>query len=91
MNFTHYDLGPMNGGETVEVTLAGNSANVRLLDRTNFQRYRSGQQHHYFGGHARQSPYLVQVPSAGHWHIVIDLGGYRGRVKTGIRVLSATH
>lgn len=30
MNFSHYDLGSLGGGETIEVTLSGSAANVRL-------------------------------------------------------------
>ena len=30
--FTKYDLGFRSGGETVQVTLSGSAANVRLMD-----------------------------------------------------------
>lgn len=36
MNYTHYDLGQLNSGQIVEVTLSGSAANVRLMDSTNF-------------------------------------------------------
>lgn len=87
MQFTHYDLGYLKGGEIVEVTLSGSAANVRLLDSSNFQSYRSGRRHTYYGGHATRSPVRLQVPRAGHWHVTVDLGGYGGRVESGIRVL----
>jgi hypothetical protein len=32
MQFTQYDLGYLHGGETVEITLSGSAANVRLMD-----------------------------------------------------------
>jgi hypothetical protein len=87
MNFTHYDLGGLRGGEIVEVTLSGSAANVRLMDSSNFQNYRSGKRHTYYGGHAKRSPVRLQVPRGGHWYITVDLGGYGGSVKSGIRVL----
>jgi len=87
MQFTHYDLGNLRGGEIVEVTLSGNAANVRLMDSSNFQSYRSGRRHTYYGGHAKRSPVRLQVPRGGHWHVTVDLGGYGGRVKSGIRIL----
>ena len=87
MQFTHYDLGQRNGGEIVEVTMSGNAANVRLLDASNFQSYRAGRNHRYYGGHATRSPVRLQIPSSGHWHVVVDLGGYPGSVRSGIRVL----
>ena len=71
MNFTHYDLGLLGGGEVVEVSLQGTEANVRLLDSANFSAYRAGRQHRYYGGHARRSPVTLTVPSAGHWHVAM--------------------
>ena len=50
MKFTHYNLGNLSRGKTIEVTLQGNAANVRLLDSSNFQKYRTGKRHQYYGG-----------------------------------------
>jgi hypothetical protein len=86
LSFLHNDLGNLAGGETVEVTLS-NAANVRLMDSSNFASYRNGGQHQYFGGHVRRSPFRVSVPRAGHWHVAIDLGGYGGTIRAGVRVL----
>lgn len=87
MNFTHYDLGVLAGSEMVEVTLQGNAANVRLMDSANFSAYRAGRQHHFYGGHAARSPVRLQVPTAGHWHVAVDLGGYGGSVQSSVRVV----
>ena len=87
MQFTHYDLGNLSGGEIVEVTLSGNAANVRLMDNSNFQSFRAGRSHRYTGGHATRSPVRLQVPHSGHWYVTIDLGGYAGSVRSGVRVL----
>jgi len=76
MNFLHKDLGILSGGEVVEVTL-DKAANVRLMDSSNFGSYRRGGRHHYIGGHITQS---------GHWHVAVDLGGYAGSIRAGIRV-----
>lgn len=86
MQFVHNDLGMLHGGEVVEVTLSS-QANVKLMDSSNFANYRHGGQHRYFGGHAKQSPFRLQVPGAGHWHVAVDLGGYGGSVRAGVRVL----
>jgi hypothetical protein len=86
MQFVHNDLGLLHGGELVEVTLSS-QANVKLMDSSNFANYRQGGQHRYFGGHAKRSPIRLQVPSAGHWHVAVDLGGYSGSVRAGVRVL----
>jgi hypothetical protein len=87
MKFTHYDLGHLSGGETVEVQLSGNAANVRLMDSSNFQSYRSGRNHRYYGGLAKQSPVRLHVPHSGHWHVTVDLIGLAGSVRSGIRIL----
>jgi hypothetical protein len=86
MQYIHNDLGNLHGGEVIEVSLSS-QANVKLMDSYNFSSYRSGGQHRYFGGHATQSPIRLQVPNAGHWHVAIDLGGYGGNVRAGVRVL----
>jgi hypothetical protein len=85
-SFTHYDLGQLDVGKVVEVSLDGTAANVRLMDSLNFSAYRAGQRHQYFGGHLTRSLARLPVPSAGHWHVAIDLGGYGGSVRSGVRV-----
>jgi hypothetical protein len=88
MNFVHYDLGMLHGGETIEVTL-GTAANVPLVDASNFELYRQGRQYQHYGGYVTRSPYAVRVPSPGQWHLAIDLGGYAGEVRSAVRVLPA--
>lgn len=85
MNFLHYDL-QLKSGDIVEVTL-DKQANVRLLDNVNFSRYKRGQQHTYYGGLAKVSPARISAPHAGHWHLVIDLGGYAGTVRASVRTI----
>ncbi len=87
MQFTHYDLGNKDRGEIVEIILSGSAANVRLMDSSNFQSYRNGRQHRYFGGLAKQSPVRLQIPNSGHWHVTVDMQGLRGTVRSSIRML----
>jgi hypothetical protein len=87
MNFLHNDLGHLNGGEVVEVSL-DHAANVRLMDTGNFHSYRQGARYQCFGGEARRSPIRLKVPQSGHWHVAIDLGGRSGTIRAGVRVLS---
>ena len=87
-NFIHSDLGQRSRGDVVEVTLTA-GANVRLLDSSNFQRYRRREQHRYQGGLARQSPVRLSIPSSGHWHAVVDMQGLKGSVRAGIRVINS--
>ena len=85
MDYVHYDLNQLSGGEMIQVTLA-NAANVRLLDELNFGLYRQGGQYRYYGGYVTQSPYTVRVPAPGNWHLVVDLGGYSGEIRSSVRV-----
>ena len=87
MNFLKYefDAGP---NEVIQVNL-DRQANVRLLDSINFQKYRNGQQHIYYGGHATASPVRLRPPYQGHWYVVVDLGGYAGTVRASAEKLAA--
>lgn len=85
--FVHHDLGYQRAGATVEITLKGNSANVRLMDSSNFSSYRNGRQHRYYGGRATRSPVTLQVPHSGNWHVAVDLQGLGGNVRSSARML----
>lgn len=87
MQFIKHELGYRTGGEIVEIKLSGSAANVRLMDSSNFQLYRSGRRHRYLGGHAKKSPVRLQIPNSGHWYVTVDMGGYAGRVESNVRLL----
>ncbi len=83
MNYLHYDL-HLEVGEAIDVTL-DKQANVRLLDESNYQKYKRGDKHSYHGGLAKRSPVHLKPPRAGHWHLVVDLGGYSGQVRASVK------
>ncbi len=85
--FAYHDLGQRQRGEIVEVILSGNSANVRLMDSSNFQSYKNGQNHRYTGGLAQRSPVHLTIPHSGHWYVAVDLIGLSGNVRSSARVL----
>jgi hypothetical protein len=85
MNYLHYEL-DAGVGDRVEVTL-DRAANVQLLDPANYANYQNGRGFTYYGGYATTSPTYLQVPHAGHWHVVIDLGGGAGHVRATVRVI----
>jgi hypothetical protein len=89
MNFTYSDLGYQNSGNVVEVTLSGSAANVRLMDSSNYESYRNGRAHRYYGGLVTRSPTRIVVPSSGHWHLAIDLQGLVGTTRSSIRIIPA--
>lgn len=87
MQYSCYDLGKLEKGRIVEVKLSS-SANVRLMDTLNYNNYKKGKKHKYWGGYVTRSPYKMVVPSTAHWYVTIDLGGYAGSVKHSVNVLS---
>lgn len=88
MKFIHADLGTVPAGSVVVAHLKGTEASVLLLDPINFARYRRRESYRYHGGHFRRSPAQIAVPTTGHWHAVVDLGGAAGRVAASIRVVA---
>lgn len=87
MNFSHYNLGHLDSGSVVVVTLNGSAANVRLMDGSNLSSYKSGRQHQYIGGLAKSSPVRLKVPRSGTWHVAVDMQGLRGTVRSGVQVV----
>lgn len=85
--FIHSDLGHRSSGDVLEVTLSGSAANLRLLDSSNFQRYRRGDRHTAYGGLITRSPARVAIPRSGRWHAVVDMQGLRGTTRAGFRVI----
>lgn len=61
MKFNVYDLGNLKSGERVQVTLQGSAANVRLMDTSNYNNYKNGRRHTYYGGLATKSPIVLGV------------------------------
>ena len=88
MNFNYYDLGYLEKGRVVEVTLNGNAANVRLMDSSNYNNYKNGRSHKYLGGLITKSPVRLSIPNSGNWYVTVDLQGLRGQTKSAVRVLS---
>ena len=82
MKFLHYQF-DLAAGDGVRVEL-DSQANVQLMDGCAFQNYRSGRSYNYRGGLAERSPFILRAPSAGRWHVTIDLGGYRGSVNASV-------
>lgn len=78
-----------------EVSLAANQAvvvdldhqaNVKVMDASNFERYRRGESHRYYGGLAARSPVAIRPPHGGRWFVTVDLGGRSGRIRAAVRV-----
>jgi hypothetical protein len=85
LSFLHQEF-DLQAGDIVEVTL-DSPANVMLLDPVNYSNYKDDLSYRYHGGHAEISPVQLSAPRSGVWHVVVNLGGYPGRVRAGVRIL----
>ena len=89
MKFTIHDLGNLQRGQVVVVTLKGNSANVRLRDYSGLNNFKRGRTHRvYAGGLVKKSPFRMIVPRSGHWYATVDLMGMKpnARVQSSVAV-----
>lgn len=84
MKFLHWE-GHLRAGQAVRVELSS-QANVQIMDSSNFNNYRAGRRFTYRGGVAKTTPAIVRAPHSGHWHVVVDLGGYAGSVRASFAV-----
>ncbi|MGA2067948.1 MAG: DUF1883 domain-containing protein [Thermoguttaceae bacterium] len=85
MKYLHWEMNA--GSENVIAVELSRAANVLLLDDANYNSYRCGSSYRYHGGHAKQTPVRLVPPRSGHWHVVVDLGGYGGQVDASVSVL----
>lgn len=85
MNIQIYNLGNIPAGAQYLVILRGSTANVRLLDETNYNKYRAGISYIAYGGIPVRSPMLLSIPNKDRWFIVIDMAGLIGTTETSVR------
>ena len=83
-----WDLGQVERGRVVRVTLQGNAANVLLLDSSNLSNYKAGRRATYrAGGLVTRSPFDMVIPSTGRWYVVADMNGLRGNTNVSVEML----
>jgi hypothetical protein len=87
MEFLDTNLNYQRVGSVVVVRL-GSTANVQLLDNSNFDRYLNDQSYTSYGrGYYTTSPVRLAIPQDGHWHVAVDLGGNAGQVSASVEVI----
>ena len=90
MKFIRFDLGKVDAGKTVQVTLSGSVANVRLINSKNIYEYEHGHDYESIGGLVDKALIDMKIPSKDHWFIVIDKEGLRGvdgKIDSTVKVL----
>lgn len=88
MNYLKFPLNHQATGSVVEVTLQGVESDVFLVDPVNLSNMESGRSFRYHGGHYKQSPVRLSVPSSGLWTVVV-VPGQGGQVRASVRVVSS--
>ena len=90
MNFLKFDVGKLDTGRTVQVTLSGSVANVRLINNTNMYNYEHGREYSSIGGLVKKAMIDIPIPKYDHWFVVIDMKGIKGtdgKIDASVRVL----
>ena len=75
MRYLAFPVGAVGPPAVVEVTLSGSESDVFLVDSLNLSKMKRGESFRYTGGHYRQSPVRLAVPSNGHWTAVVIPAG----------------
>jgi len=59
------------------------------MDDSNFNNYRHGLDHTYYGGFYNNLPAHIVVPHSGYWNVTLDLGGGQANIRYNISFLKA--
>ncbi len=78
----------LDSGDVVRLD-CDTQCNFMIMTDTNFSAYRSGGRFNYHGGHYKRFPAAIDVPSSGHWNVVIDLGGGRANIRYNVSYLKS--
>jgi hypothetical protein len=64
-----------NPGGNISATVhLQHSADVYLVDQSNFNSRQRGDRFQYFGGHFEQTPVTVSASGPGRWYLIVDNG-----------------
>jgi len=88
VNYLYWDFN-MGPNDVVEVTL-DKQANAFLVDSLNYSSYRNGRSFRYYGGLQKTSPVQLRPPRAGHWYLIVDLGGRSDQVNASAQLIKST-
>ena len=83
MKYIFNDMGFQKEGLFVQVAL-GSPANIRIMDKENFDKFKKLEPHDFIGGYVKFTPYVVKLPRDAHWIVVVDLGGNEGKLSAAV-------
>jgi hypothetical protein len=84
-----HDRQYLHQGDVVTVE-CDHQCNIRLLDDQNFEQFKHGRQHKYYGGFYRLLPARIVVPNTGYWNLALDLGGKRAHIRHSIKYIKSS-
>jgi len=85
MKYWFHDVGNIDDSHILEISM-DYAAHVRVMDRNNYNEYRSRRAYKSISKYVTASPFTIKVPRASHWFVVIDLEGKPGVVASEVRV-----
>ena len=85
MRYWFTDIGDQPADRVVEVVLSA-PANVRIMDKDNFEQYKISDPHKFIGGYVKFTPYKAKLSHEARWYVVVDLGGNPGDVSATVNV-----
>lgn len=86
MNYLKFPLGVQQASSLVEVTLKGVESDVFLVDDQNLTIFEQAGRFRYVGGHYKQSPVRLRIPSATSWTLIV-IPGTGGEVSASVKVI----
>lgn len=89
MKYLYWDFNAEKGDE-IKVNF-NVQANVMLLSPTEYSHYKAGRGYRYYGGHATQTPFTLNVPSTGLWYVVVNLGGGAGKLSASAELIKGKY
>ena len=77
----------LDGTQCVRVA-CDTQCNVMLTDDINFNNYKQGRSHRYYGGFFKEFPAVLVPPYPGYWNVTLDLGGASASIRHSITVVT---
>ena len=84
-----WDLGAVEAGTLVDVSLWGAECDVLLLTPQDRERFEGGRPFSFVGGHYQSARVRLIVPASGDWHVVVVPAPLDSAVEASVRLTAA--
>ena len=86
MKYLTFHLGLRDKGECLDF-LIGNTCNVRLMTKANYDKYVKGEDYDFIGGPKDSNCEPMEIPYDENWKVVLDTQGLPGDPKGMVRII----